>query len=416
MSSLSSLSEPVQPDVSSLRAELEQVKAERDQARAWLRRIGDVCSGGARGDLEDRLLHIDGDPALRATLDAVNNFVDITDAFVRESAAALIAASERRYHRTLRPKGLQGAFRRAAELINESIGGMKAQHERIESLRVERLELADQFESKIADVVQAVAAAATEAQATASQLAETTADNRDRTNNVAAAAEQAAVNLNVVAESMSEIAAVIARIGDQTNDAGTVAKSAEAQVDTTRAVVGELSDASSTIASVIGLITDIAQQTNLLALNAAIEAARAGEAGKGFAVVANEVKELAKQTREATEQVETRVGSIQGSVKGVSEAIERVDEIMRTIAKTTDSVNRAVQDQQREITVEIHRSLQEASVGARDVSAHVHGIASSAESTEDAARNLGSASEELSQLAASLQRDVDEFLRTLRKD
>ena len=100
-----------------------------------------------------------------------------------------------------------------------------------------------------------------------------------------------------------------------------MAKNAVDVADATNQTVQKLGDSSVEIGNVIKVITSIAEQTNLLALNATIEAARAGEAGKGFAVVANEVKELAKETAKATEEISQKIEAIQGETKGAVQAI-----------------------------------------------------------------------------------------------
>ncbi len=128
----------------------------------------------------------------------------------------------------------------------------------------------------------------------------------------------------------------------------------------------KLGESSQEIGNVIKVITSIAQQTNLLALNATIEAARAGEAGKGFAVVANEVKELAKQTARATEDIGRKIESIQGDTKGAVKAIEEISAIINQINDISNSIASAVEEQ-TVTTNEISRSVAEASSGVGDI-------------------------------------------------
>jgi len=392
---------------------LRTVTQERDEAVAWIRAIGRICRAAAQGDLEHRLTRVDNRLGIADDLFSVNDAMDTADAFVRESAAALVAASERRFHRDLRPRGLQGAFLRAAGLINEAIGEMKAKHELLESVRENRLVLADQFEERIAEVALAVAAAATQTRVTAEQLAHTTSENKDRANNVAAAAEEASVSVQDVLSNMDEMAEVTEAIDRESVSAGDVARQATVQMSSAREMVDRLANASSTISGVIGLINTIADQTNLLALNATLEAARAGEAGKGFAVVAGEVKDLARQTREATTDVEAQVSTIQHSVGAVSSSMDEVRDVIDEIGQGTERIGETVL-RQRTAAEAIHRSLHEASLGATEVSTHVLGVSDAAVETESVAESLGQASSELSELAATLQQDVSEFLRVLR--
>src|SRR5690606_26053119 len=124
-----------------------------------------------------------------------------------------------------------------------------------------------------------------------------------------------------------------------------------------------LSESSAQIGEVIDVITSIAAQTNLLALNATLEAARAGEAGKGFAVVANEVKELAKQTSLATDEIGTRIAAIQRDSSGAVEAIGRIQEVIARVADLQTTIASAVEEQTA-TTNEISRSVTDAARGA----------------------------------------------------
>ena len=141
---------------------------------------------------------------------------------------------------------------------------------------------------------------------------------------VSAASEQVSKNVEVVATSAEELMASIREISKSSNEAARVAKNAVGVAEQTNQRIGKLGESSIEIGKVIKVITSIAEQTNLLALNATIEAARAGEAGKGFAVVANEVKELAKQTAQATEEIGQKIGAIQADTKDAVQAIGEI--------------------------------------------------------------------------------------------
>ena len=137
--------------------------------------------------------------------------------------------------------------------------------------------------------------------------------------------------------------ASIKEIAKNSNDAARVVSSAVKMAENTNSTVAKLGESSGEIGKVIKVITSIAQQTNLLALNATIEAARAGEAGKGFAVVANEVKELAKETAKATEDISQRIEAIQGDTKGSVDAIAQITEIINQINDISNTIAGAVE-------------------------------------------------------------------------
>jgi methyl-accepting chemotaxis protein len=170
----------------------------------------------------------------------------------------------------------------------------------------------------------------------------------------------------------------------------------------------KLGESSVEIGKVVKVITSIAQQTNLLALNATIEAARAGEAGKGFAVVANEVKELAKQTAKATEEIGQKIDAIQADTKGAVKAIEEIDAIIHQINEISDSIAAAV-EQQTVTTKEIGRSVHEAAGGVDDIAKNIGGVAVAVKDITQGAHDMQQASQELSHMASRLQTTVSRF-------
>jgi methyl-accepting chemotaxis protein len=164
----------------------------------------------------------------------------------------------------------------------------------------------------------------------------------------------------------------------------------------------QLGASSVEIGNVVKVITSIAQQTNLLALNATIEAARAGEAGKGFAVVANEVKELAKQTAKATEEISKKIEAIQTDTKGAVRAIHDVTGIINQINDISNSIASAVEEQ-TVTTNEINRSMAEAARGVGDITHNMTGVASAAQNTTNGANEAQRAAQELGKTTANLQ-------------
>ena len=173
-------------------------------------------------------------------------------------------------------------------------------------------------------------------------------------------------------------------------------------------MVAKLGESSTEIGNVIKVITSIAEQTNLLALNATIEAARAGEAGKGFAVVANEVKELAKQTAKATEDISHKIEAIQGDTKGAVEAIAQIGKIINQINDIQNTIASAVEEQTA-TTGEISRNVAEAATGSTQIAQSITGVAQAARSTTEGASNAKSAADELARIAHDMQKLVGQF-------
>jgi len=174
---------------------------------------------------------------------------------------------------------------------------------------------------------------------------------------------------------------------------------------TTNATVAKLGESSAEIGKVIKVITAIAQQTKLLALNATIEAARAGEAGKGFAVVANEVKELAKETATATDDISAKIDAIQTDTRGAVEAIALISSIINQISDIQTTIAGAVEEQTA-TTAEISRNVAEAAKGSREIARNILGVAQAASSTAGGANDIRVAAGELSRMAGELQKVV----------
>jgi methyl-accepting chemotaxis protein len=194
-------------------------------------------------------------------------------------------------------------------------------------------------------------------------------------------------------------------------EAAKVANGAVHVAETTNATITKLGESSQEIGNVIKLITSIAQQTNLLALNATIEAARAGEAGKGFAVVANEVKELAKETTKATEDISQKIAAIQGDTQGAVAAIKQISSVINQINDISNTIASAVEEQTA-TTNEINRNIAEAAKGSTEIAQNITGVAQAAQSTSGGATQTQSASGELSKMASELQMLVSHFKYT----
>jgi len=236
------------------------------------------------------------------------------------------------------------------------------------------------------------------------QMSGSVEETSSQANTVAAAANEISKGIQTVAAGMEEMEASIREIAKSSADAARVASSAVTVAETTNVNITKLGESSAEIGKVIKVITSIAEQTNLLALNATIEAARAGEAGKGFAVVANEVKELAKETAKATEEISRKISAIQSDTTVAVEAIGQIGSIIGQINNIQGTIASAVEEQTA-TTNEIGRNITEAARGSSEIA---QSIAKVAESAQEAFTGVG----ETQRLAGTLP-PISENLKAL---
>jgi methyl-accepting chemotaxis protein len=324
----------------------------------------------------------------RKIVQGVNATLDAVITPLRDTGKALAELAAQNF--TVRMNGsYAGDFKELAEAANKATSQMQ------ESMKL------------IGSSAGSLASSSEELTATSQQMSSNSEEVSAQANVVASASEQVSKNVATVATSAEEMSASIKEIAKNANEAAKVATSAVKVADDTNKTIGKLGESSIEIGKVIKVITSIAQQTNLLALNATIEAARAGEAGKGFAVVANEVKELAKQTASATEDISAKIEAIQTDTKGAVTAIGQIGTVITQINDFANTIASAVEEQSA-TTNEIARNAAEAAKGSTEISKNVANVSQAARSTTEGANNTLSAANELSRLAADLKKVVDQ--------
>ena len=284
--------------------------------------------------------------------------------------------------------------------------------------------------------VQTLASSATELSAVSSQTASGVKAMSEKTSTVAAAAEeasanttsvaagmeQAATNLGSVASATEEMSATIGEIAANSEKARAISAQASTQAQTVSNLMQQLGQAARDIGKVTETITDISSQTNLLALNATIEAARAGAAGKGFAVVANEIKELARQTATATEDIKAKVAGVQTSAGSAITDIEKISGVINEVGAIVSSIAAAIEEQAT-VTKDVAGNIAQASAGVKDSNERVAQTATVSKSMaqdiagiSDAVNDLRQGGEQveisaagLSKLAEQLKASVGQF-------
>lgn len=312
------------------------------------------------------------------------------------SSDALMATSKLMAERAEEMGSLSRTAASGSKQTSESIGSMAAG--------------AEQVSAQVASV----ASSSSEISRNMRDIGAATEQVSNNLSMVASAAEEMSSSVNTVATAIEEMYSSLNEVAKSAGRGAGVTREASQTAARTSETVNTLGDSAREIGNVVDLIKGIAAQTNLLALNAAIEAASAGEAGKGFAVVANEVKELARQTARATEEIRKKVESIQtstdtavGAIGNIVEVITEINSIMGTIATTVE--------EQTATTNEISRSVSEAAVAASSVSKNVQvaalGALETAKNVQTAIDAGAQAAENIEEVARSAQiiaRDASE--------
>lgn len=259
-----------------------------------------------------------------------------------------------------------------------------------------------QLVADLGDNADSLAKSADELIQVASSLTSAAEETSAQASTASAASEEVNAGVQSVKTNMNQMVSAIQEITKTTNEASTVSNEALQMAKNTNQVIDQLGESSMDIGNVIKVISSIAQQTNLLALNATIEAARAGEAGKGFAVVANEVKELAKQTAKATQEITQKIENIQNDSKGAVNAIAEISAAIEKINGMASNIAAAVEEQSA-TTQEVTRVVGESAQGVTQISQNIQQVSEAAQITGKDANSAQQSSVQLKSVADTLR-------------
>ena len=374
--------------------------------KGQLGEVVEVLEGVTAGDYTQRV-NIETDDEMGKISSALNEMVEKIDGSLKEVEAG--AEREREQAAELQNKvdSILESVTRAADgdlTVTIPVQGQDAIGRMGEGLGKFFKRLRESILG-LAENARALSSSSETMNATSQQMSNNAEETSSQATVVSAASEQVTSNVGSVSSATEEMAASIGEISKNTVKAAQVASEAVGTAQSANDTIKRLGESSAEVGKVINVITSIAEQTNLLALNATIEAARAGEAGKGFAVVANEVKELAKQTADATGDISGRIEAIQTDTNSAIGAIDQVTNVINQLNEISTTIASAIEEQSA-TTSEITRSVSEASKGTGEISSNISGVAKAAESTAKGANETLQASQALIQVAGQLQEVV----------
>ncbi|BDX00426.1 methyl-accepting chemotaxis protein [Maricaulis maris] len=378
--------------------------------REAIRRATRIVAAVADGDFEQRIIGVSTDPEIAAMEIAINRLIDRTDAYLRESQTCVEYVRKNKHFRLIPETGMVGSFRNAARAVNTTLHAIKARHDGF-------LDLGSRLETQLSEVMGNVSSTINALRGNADALDTTSGQASEQCTTVAAGAEEASANMQSVAASAEELTSSIEEINRQVVQSAGLADQAVEKSRAMNQTITGLDGVTDRIGDIVKLIQGIADQTNLLALNATIEAARAGEAGRGFAIVAQEVKTLAGQTADATDQISHQISELQGTMSGAVTANTDISSAIEQINAACNAIATAV-TQQSAATAEIARNVSEAALGTGDVSNGIGVVQNATQTTRDMVASVMTSTDTLTtqeENLNALRGNIVAFLEDVRR-
>lgn len=372
------------------------------KSRKYLSQASAVLDAAADGHLDHRIVLSTHSGPMGRMNHAINRFLDLTEAFIKESDAAMAKTAQGKYFRTILLDGLVGEFQQHAQMINGALHHMEKRSQ-------DYAREASDVGASARGLSDAVAGTANELEQTARHMSDIAGKTSAQSAKVALAAEDASQRVRSVADATERMSSDIRKVSDQIRHSASMAGRTMDVATETENVIQSLREAADAIVQVVDLIHSIAGQTNLLALNATIEAVRAGEAGKGFVVVAHEVKTLAGQTAHATEDVTAQIDAIRSSSGRVAEAVGRIVGMIREINENSGQIADATQ-QQMDAVNGISTAIRDVAHNVEIVASTISEVSEVAGTATQASGQVLSAAGNLSRQTSAMNGTIDEFI------
>lgn len=376
-----------------------------------IRRAIVICRRLAQGDFSARLTNIREKGDLGDLLWSINELTDCTDAYVRESAAAMEYVSRNQYFRRILGAGLQGSLLRAAGIINAGTDSVARKMDDFSNI-------ADDFDHSLKDVMTGINGSVSALSGAAHSMEGTVTSAHHDVDTAVAESNTTSQNVQTISAAAEQMSAAIVEISTQITRTGQIVKNTVENGKNAEKTMKNLVETARRVSDIVGLINSVADQTKLLALNATIEAARAGEAGKGFAVVAGEVKQLSSQTSQATEEVSVQIADIQAATERAARDFASIGEMISEINQSSAIVAAAI-EQQSAAAREIAASAERAAAGTTSMAVRVGSVGSGIGDVDTASKEVQTVTEKLSHHAThdvgNLLGKMDVFMKELRK-